>query len=132
MTPEGRVKADIDAILDSIHIYYFKPTTFGLGKSGNPDYICCAGGLFVTIEAKAEGEVPRLLQVYTMQQIREAGGVTLVVNPNNIHMLEPTLLGILGTMNKLSIYKKFEMFVRTKMQALASIVGFTKTYGETK
>jgi hypothetical protein len=38
MTPEGKVKARLKAMLDKLGIYYFMPATGGYGRSGIPGH----------------------------------------------------------------------------------------------
>lgn len=99
-TPEGRVKKKIKEILKSYDIYFLMPATHGFGTSGDPDFILCLGGYFVSIEAKANcarhraGEMhngkrvktgaPTTLQQLRMEEIRKAGGVTLVIDEENV------------------------------------------------
>lgn len=74
-TPEGYEKDDIDKHLEAIGAYVVKPTTFGYGKSGHSDRICCIDGCFVGIEVKREGKKPTPIQERRMAEIRKAGGV---------------------------------------------------------
>lgn len=55
-TPEGKVKKSIKKLLDKYNIWYFMPAANGFGKVGIPDFICCANGRFLGIEAKAPGK----------------------------------------------------------------------------
>lgn len=80
MTPEGRVKKQITALLKQYpHVFYDMPVPGGYGKS-TLDYIGCAGGLFFAIEAKAPGNVPTDQQKLLLGRIEQAGGVTFVVS----------------------------------------------------
>ncbi len=88
MTPEAKVKAKVVKILKAHGVYYFYPVTGGFGRSGIPDVICCVSGYFLAIECKAGNNKPTPLQEAEMQKIRDAGGVTLVVNETNIDDVE--------------------------------------------
>lgn len=88
MTPEAKVKAKVVKILKAHGVYYFYPVTGGFGRSGIPDVICCVSGYFLAIECKAGNNKPTPLQEAEMQKIRNAGGVTLVVNETNIDDVE--------------------------------------------
>lgn len=83
-TPEKKVKDKVVAILKARGVYYFFPATYGMGRSGVPDIICCAGGRFFAIECKAGSNKPTALQLHEMDSIRKAGGVALVVSEDNI------------------------------------------------
>ena len=83
-TPEGAVKKRVVAILKRMGAYYFFPTTFGMGRSGVPDIICCVDGNFLAIECKAGKGKTTALQDFEIESIRRAGGTALVVNEANI------------------------------------------------
>lgn len=87
MTPEAKVKARVVKLLKEHNIYYFFPATHGFGRSGVPDIICCFNSLFMGIECKAGKNKPTALQEKEMRKIREAGGVTFVINEDNINDL---------------------------------------------
>jgi Holliday junction resolvase len=92
-TPEKKVKRKIVAILKEYGAYYFYPVTGGYGASGVPDVVACINGKFVGIEAKADMKKnkPTALQVKNLNQIKEAGGISLVIDANNLDHLITTL-----------------------------------------
>jgi Holliday junction resolvase len=73
-TPEGNEKAALDKFLEEIGAYVIKPVTFGYGKSGAPDRVCCIGGQFWGLEVKREGKDPTPIQNRRMREIIENGG----------------------------------------------------------
>ena len=95
MTPEGKVKAKVIAILKAHGAYYFFPVTGGYGRSGVPDIIACLNGYFIGIECKANGNKPTALQEKNLMDITMAGGVSLVANEQNIGELS-AFLGTVG------------------------------------
>ena len=52
-TPEKKVKDKVVKLLKQYGAYYFFPATFGMGRSGVPDVVCCHKGAFIGIECKA-------------------------------------------------------------------------------
>lgn len=90
-TPEAKVKAKIKLILVKHKVYYVMPIGTGYGNSGVPDFICCVGGQFLGIEAKAGKGTTTALQDKNIRLIHEAGGRAIVINENNIDNLEPLL-----------------------------------------
>jgi hypothetical protein len=90
MTPEGKVKKVIKETLQEYGVYYHMPVQNGMGKP-TLDFICCIPvritpemvgetvGLYLGIEAKAEGEKPTLRQENTMKDIEQAHGLTIVI-----------------------------------------------------
>lgn len=96
MTPEGKVKAQVKAVLKKYRVWYFMPVSAGYGKHGVPDFICCVhnGGMFgafLAIECKAEGGKITALQAIQHIGITAAAGIVLVINEHNINTLEQHL-----------------------------------------
>jgi hypothetical protein len=81
-TPEGRVKADIKRWLQDRGIWFYMPVQNGMGVTGIPDFICCWGGNFLGIEAKAPGKRANVSanQERQIMEIHQAGGAALVVD----------------------------------------------------
>lgn len=82
MTPEGAVKKAVRAWLVERGWYYYMPVSNGMGRTGVPDFIVCAGGRFVAIETKAPGKRGNvsLNQNREIKAINMAGGTALVVD----------------------------------------------------
>lgn len=82
MTPEGRVKKAIKALLKEWHIWFYMPVSNGMGVVGIPDFICCWDGFFFAIEAKAPGKRASVTanQQKRMDEIKTANGMVLVVD----------------------------------------------------
>ena len=95
-TPEAKVKAKIKALLAKHNIYYAMPIGTMYGNSGVPDFLCCVGGMFLAIEAKAGSGTTTALQDKNLRLIREGGGVALVVNEKNLQELEQSLQQMLS------------------------------------
>lgn len=80
LTPEGKVKADMKAWLDSIGAWYFMPVKHLYGRVGIPDIIICLRGVFISVEAKRpgneDGSTPT--QKDCANAIRAAGGIAVV------------------------------------------------------
>ena len=86
-TPEAAVKAAVKRILDAHNVYYFPPATGGYGRSGVPDIVCCVKGRFLAIECKAGKGKTTVLQDRELQAIRDAGGMAVVINEDNLDYL---------------------------------------------
>ena len=93
MTPEAKVKKKVVAQLKELHAYYFYPVTGGYGRSNVPDIIGCYEGLFFGIECKAGKNKPTPLQEKNLKEIRDAGGLDMVVNEDNVHTVMDELRG---------------------------------------
>jgi Holliday junction resolvase len=85
MTPEVKVKKVIVKQLNSVGAYYFYPVTGGFGASGVPDVVGCYKGKFFGIECKAGKNKPTALQFQNLMKITAAGGISLVVNEENMN-----------------------------------------------
>lgn len=87
-TPEVFVKAQIRAILKKHNVYYAMPIGTGYGNSGVPDFLCCVNGFFMAIEAKAGNNKPTALQTKHLREIKDTGGIALVINELNVADIE--------------------------------------------
>ena len=81
MTPEGIIKQKIKKLLDTYgeHLYVFMPVPGGYGAR-TVDYLGCMKGVFFAVEAKRPGKGPTAMQEGTLEKVRDAGGITFVVN----------------------------------------------------
>jgi Holliday junction resolvase len=76
-SPEWFEKRDIDTYLDTIGAYVLKPATYGMGKSGAPDRVCCYRTMFIGIEVKRPGKEPTPVQERRMAEIKARGGIAI-------------------------------------------------------
>lgn len=90
-TPEAKVKDKIKALIKKYDGYYAMPVMRGMAHNGTPDFLCCVNGWFVGIEAKAGKGRPTALQSVRLEEIRKAGGVSVVVNEKNLEELDQML-----------------------------------------
>lgn len=105
MTPEGKVKAKGRALVKAFGYYQFPVNQGGFGRTGIPDDVLCARGIFISIEYKARMRwhentasarlsLPTLRQCVEMSAIRDAGGVPLVVDVDGLPLLQAVLEGL--------------------------------------
>lgn len=97
MTPEAKVKKKIKDILKSCGAYYVMPVAGVFGAAGVPDFLVCYVGTFIAIEAKAGKGKTTALQDKNIRQIKDAGGLAIVVNEANLDELEDLLERVLNT-----------------------------------
>lgn len=78
MTPEGKVKAKVKALLKEFGAYQHWPVQAGYGK---PCLDChgCYKGWYFAVETKAPGKRPTPRQEITIEEIAETGGAVFVV-----------------------------------------------------
>ena len=99
MTPEKKVKNKVVRLLKQYGAYYFFPATYGMGRSGIPDVVCCLRGYFIGIECKAGKNKPTPLQQKELADIIKAGGVSCVINEDNMAELESILTTVMSKDN---------------------------------
>ena len=80
MTPEGKVKAKVNAVLKVFgpRVWRFMPVQTGYGAPAL-DYLLCVNGTFVAIETKVKGKYLTALQQVTSANMEMAGGLVFVV-----------------------------------------------------
>ena len=83
-TPEKKVKEKIKQILKARGAVYCMPMGTGYGSAGVSDFIVCDGGHFIAIEAKAGKGTTTALQDKWLNEVSEAGGISLIINEGNI------------------------------------------------
>lgn len=59
---------------------------------GDPDYVLCVAGRFVSLELKAASGVTAPLQEFKRQQVNKTGGVGLIASPQNWEEIKKLLL----------------------------------------
>lgn len=77
-TPEGKVKAAISRELKRLGAYYHMPVQNGMG-SPTLDYVGCINGYFFAIEAKSEVGALTARQELTIEAMKRAGALVLVI-----------------------------------------------------
>lgn len=87
------MKKRIRKILEESKAYFAMPIGTGYGNSGVPDFLICNRGGFIAIEAKAGKGKTTALQESHLAKIRDAGGIAIVINEENIHALKGILNG---------------------------------------
>lgn len=65
---------------DAWFIKYWAGSQFT--KDGVPDILACVNGYFIAVETKASNGKPSELQLWTINQIRKAGGFAMVLYPS--------------------------------------------------
>lgn len=84
MTPEASVKKKVKEQLDALGAWYFMPAMGSFGRAGIPDIVGCFKGRCFGIEAKAGRNQATALQLREMDKIKQAGGIALLINEDNI------------------------------------------------
>lgn len=95
MTPEGKVKAKVRAVLKELGAYYVMPVTGGYGASGAPDFLVCWRGRFFGVECKANGNRPTALQERALGAIRDTQGFATVVTEESVKYFKEWMIASL-------------------------------------
>ena len=106
---ENRLKDHLKDI-GAWYIKYWAGATYT--KEGIPDLLICHNGSFIAIEVKAPTGKPSLLQLVTLRKIREAGGIGILLYPDDFMRFKTFINGQADSWYKEniamqnSIYKK--------------------------
>ena len=80
--PETKLKEKVLADLKGLGAWAEKIQQ--VGKVGTPDILACLKGRFIALELKStEAEVPSRAQILKLRKIKKAGGISLLVTPEN-------------------------------------------------
>lgn len=82
MAAEKNFENKIRSYLDSMNAWHVKFFANRNTKRGIPDLLICWYGTFIAIEVKAEDGSPSPLQLRNRKKIREAGGICVVLYPD--------------------------------------------------
>lgn len=84
MAAEKNFENKVKAFLKSQGCWFIKYWGGGqFTKSGIPDLLVCCKGHFLGVELKATNGKPSELQLYNIEKIKEAGGIALVLYPED-------------------------------------------------
>ena len=82
MAAEKNFENKIKNFLKAQNCWFVKYFANRNTKSGVPDILACVNGYFVAIEVKGENGKPTPLQVWNRDKIREAGGISVILYPD--------------------------------------------------
>lgn len=94
MPSEKNFENKIKAYLKEQGCWYVKYFANRMTKKGVPDILACVNGYFLAIEVKAQNGKPSDLQKWNVEKIREAGGVAVIVYPDQFEDLK-IIIGLL-------------------------------------
>lgn len=81
--PEKTFENKVKTYIRAIGGYAVKYHGNAYSTNGTPDLLCCIGGRFVALEIKAENGRPTKLQEWTIRQIRQSGGIAMILYPKD-------------------------------------------------
>ena len=92
LTPEGKVKDRVKAVLKRRGVWYCMPRGQTYGRAGIPDFLCCHKGRFIAVETKAGRGKATPLQLRELRDIfRNHQGIALIIREDNLDELENAL-----------------------------------------
>lgn len=85
---ENKVKNFLDE-QGAWHVKFFANR---MTKVGVPDLLACVNGCFLAIEVKAPNGKPSELQLWNIAKIRKAGGIAIVLYPDQFEKFKALIL----------------------------------------
>lgn len=95
MALEKNFENKIKNYLKEHNCWYVKYFANRMTRVGVPDILACVNGFFVAIEVKAPNGKPSDLQLWNREQIRNAGGISIVLYPNQWNDFETLIHDLL-------------------------------------
>jgi hypothetical protein len=101
-TPEAKVKKFVKNYMFAAFpgIWYYSPPGTMFGKVGIPDHLYMWNGVFIAVEAKAEGNSPTAMQTKQLLHLKEQGAVVAVVVGRDQKKMELIKAAILERISK--------------------------------
>lgn len=91
---ETQFKEKVEKWLTDNHAWFIKYWAGAkFTKEGIPDVLACINGRFYGIELKKTGGKPTVLQLLNLKKIREAGGIGVLLYPEDLDYFESFVLG---------------------------------------
>ena len=82
MAGEKIFEEKVKRFLKEQNCWVLKTWSNGVQRSGVPDLLVCCNGYFLGVELKAVSGKPSELQLWNVDKIREAGGIGIVLYPD--------------------------------------------------
>lgn len=77
--------------------WILKTWSNGVQRQGVPDLLICCNGYFLGVELKNETGKPSELQKWNVEKIREAGGIAIVLYPDQFNDFKEMIKDITAT-----------------------------------
>lgn len=88
MASEKQFENKIRQYLKYKGCWILKTWSNGIQRDGVPDLLVCCNGLFIGVELKAPKGKPSELQLWNIDQIRKAGGIAIVLYPDQFEQFK--------------------------------------------
>ena len=80
--------------------WVLKTWSNGIQREGVPDLLVCCNGYFIGIELKNETGYPSALQLWNIEKIRKAGGIAMVLYPDQFEILQQMVENLMTDADK--------------------------------
>lgn len=109
MASEKNFEKKVKAFLHDQECWVLKTWSNGVQRKGVPDLLVCCNGYFLGVELKAAHGNPSDLQLWNIDQIRKAGGIAIVLYPNQFEEFK-IMIKALNTINTdlMSVSEQFD------------------------
>lgn len=94
MAEEKNLENRIKRFLKEQGCWYVKFMGNSFTKAGTPDILACVNGYFLAIEVKSSRGRASELQEYEIKQIRQAGGLALIIKPSTFDVLKEIVFAL--------------------------------------
>jgi Holliday junction resolvase len=89
---EKEFEIKVKAFLKDRGCWVLKTWSNGVQRQGIPDLLVCCNGFFIGVELKAEKGRPSNLQLWNIEEIRKAGGIAIVLYPDQFERFKDMIL----------------------------------------
>ena len=110
MASEKIFENKIKKHLEERGCYYVKFFANSYTKIGVPDILASVNGRFVAIEVKAKNGRPSELQKLNRKQIRDSGGISIILYPSQFEDFKLLIDDLLNNRNFSVIYEEQKNF----------------------
>ena len=108
MAAEKQFENKVKKFLEANNCWFVKYFANRNTKSGIPDLLACVNGYFVAIEVKAETGKPSPLQLHHQEKIRQSGGISIILYPDQfdefVRLIDALKHGNNGTAQLIQTY----------------------------
>ena len=88
MASEKRFETKVKEFLTDRKCWWLKTWSNGIQRKGVPDLLVCCNGFFIGIELKAATGNPSDLQKREIKKIRKAGGISMILYPDQFEQFK--------------------------------------------
>lgn len=114
MAAEKNFENKVKTFLYEQGCWTLKTWSNGIQRSGVPDLLICCNGYFLGVEIKAPNGKASELQIWNVDKIREAGGIAIVLYPDQFEEFKRLIEYLKNECQPISDFVEQTMFDREK------------------